>query len=187
MQLAREDNALRVGVNASRTTGDTEPALVWLALYQDGLTSQVSAGENKGLTLHHDRVVRALAGPWRMDAKPLADEVRVQVAGAGRCRKDGSGAVRRIRQDRRRAAGIVVAALGLSAGAVSKLRDARIAAPACRGTGIQRLPRNPSARRAPSAQGIPTSTMCPAMCERFSQRHAGRWWLAPAFDSGTTT
>jgi len=79
VQLTREDSALRVGVNAVRTTDSTEPALVWLALYQDGLTSQVSAGENKGLTLHHDRVVRALAGPWRMDAKSLADEVQFKL------------------------------------------------------------------------------------------------------------
>ena len=44
------------------------PLLVWLALYEDGLESRIDAGENKGLVLHHDRVVRALVGPWRMDA-----------------------------------------------------------------------------------------------------------------------
>jgi hypothetical protein len=82
MQLEREGSALRIDVSAHRaaaSAGATEPALVWLALYQDGLTSKISAGENKGLTLNHDRVVRALAGPWRMDAKPLADEVRFQL------------------------------------------------------------------------------------------------------------
>lgn len=40
--------------------------LLWLALYQDGLSSVVTAGENDGLTLRHDRVVRSLKGPWRM-------------------------------------------------------------------------------------------------------------------------
>jgi hypothetical protein len=82
MQLDRKAGALNVEVNVSRVQGAgeaAESALVWLALYQDGLTSQVSGGENKGLTLQHDRVVRALAGPWRMDAKPLAEEVKLQL------------------------------------------------------------------------------------------------------------
>jgi hypothetical protein len=80
MRLTKDADTLRVGVDAVRSDGNadgTEPALVWLALYQDGLTSEISAGENKGRTLHHDRVVRALLGPWRMDARPLADEVGV--------------------------------------------------------------------------------------------------------------
>ena len=90
MQLTREADKLRVGVNTLRPAGDAdgaEPALVWLALYQDGLTSKISAGENKGLTLHHDRVVRALLGPWRVDARPLAAEVEIPLpadADAGR-------------------------------------------------------------------------------------------------------
>jgi hypothetical protein len=38
-------------------------ALTWLAVYEDGLTSAVAAGENGGRTLDHDYVVRALIGP----------------------------------------------------------------------------------------------------------------------------
>jgi hypothetical protein len=78
MRLDRQGEALKISVDAKRVQA-TEPALVWLALYQDGLTSQISDGENKGLTLHHDRVVRALAGPWRMDDKTLADEVEMRL------------------------------------------------------------------------------------------------------------
>ena len=36
----------------------------YLALYENNLTSQVSAGENRGKRLQHDFVVRELAGPW---------------------------------------------------------------------------------------------------------------------------
>jgi hypothetical protein len=49
--------------------------LLWLALYQDGLSSAVTAGENKGLTLRHDRVVRSLKGPWRMQENRFEGEV----------------------------------------------------------------------------------------------------------------
>ena len=45
----------------------TEPAPVqtqaYLALYEDRLSSEVTAGENRGKRLHHDFVVRSLAGP----------------------------------------------------------------------------------------------------------------------------
>jgi len=39
-------------------------AQLYLAVYQNQLTSTVKAGENDGVTLHHDRVVRGLWGPW---------------------------------------------------------------------------------------------------------------------------
>ena len=35
----------------------------FVALYEDGLSTEVRAGENHGVTLHHDRVVRAWFGP----------------------------------------------------------------------------------------------------------------------------
>jgi hypothetical protein len=39
-------------------------AVVYLALYQNRLRSQVRAGENAGRSLRHDHVVRQLAGPF---------------------------------------------------------------------------------------------------------------------------
>src|SRR5690606_5652487 len=79
LDVSRAGDALHVGVDASRASGDgAEPLLVWLALYQDGLSSRIDAGENKGIVLDHDRVVRALAGPWRMDAASLSDEVQIR-------------------------------------------------------------------------------------------------------------
>lgn len=38
-------------------------AEAYLALYENGLESNVSSGENKGVILRHDRVVRAWVGP----------------------------------------------------------------------------------------------------------------------------
>ncbi len=48
-------------------------AQVWLARYVDAQTTQVRAGENRGVSLRHDRVVRQLSGPW-----PLGDAVLSQ-------------------------------------------------------------------------------------------------------------
>jgi hypothetical protein len=45
---------------------------VWLAQYVDGQSTQVRAGENRGATLRHDRVVRKLWGPWPLDGTPLS-------------------------------------------------------------------------------------------------------------------
>ena len=42
---------------------------VYLALYENNLATAVKAGENKGLTLKHDFVVRELVGPLALDDK----------------------------------------------------------------------------------------------------------------------
>lgn len=79
MRLQPVAGALQVGVDARAGQGGIVPgpALVWLALYQDGLVSRIAEGENKGKTLHHDRVVRALAGPWRLQEGSLAEQARI--------------------------------------------------------------------------------------------------------------
>lgn len=43
--------------------GSAVRAGVFVVLYQDGLTSQVTAGENAARRLHHERVTRELIGP----------------------------------------------------------------------------------------------------------------------------
>ena len=45
-------------------------AAVFIALYENKLANQVNAGENKGKRLEHDFVVRELAGPFAVDARP---------------------------------------------------------------------------------------------------------------------
>lgn len=63
------DGRLRVDMQA-QLHGDRIDGvpLLWLALYEDGLQTAVAAGENAGRTLRHDRVVRKLAGPWKLDS-----------------------------------------------------------------------------------------------------------------------
>lgn len=45
-----------------------EDAQVFLALYENNLTSRIEAGENAGKWLRHDYVVRELVGPFRLPA-----------------------------------------------------------------------------------------------------------------------
>ena len=42
-------------------------AALWLAYTESGLVSDVKAGENRGVRLTHDHVVRALYGPYAVD------------------------------------------------------------------------------------------------------------------------
>ncbi|MFM9882263.1 MAG: DUF1223 domain-containing protein [Burkholderiales bacterium] len=42
-------------------------AALFVALYEDGLSTNVTAGENKGVRLKHDRVVREWFGPFGLD------------------------------------------------------------------------------------------------------------------------
>lgn len=41
---------------------------IWLAVYEDGLSSDIHAGENSGSKLTHNRVVRGWYGPFRANA-----------------------------------------------------------------------------------------------------------------------
>ena len=61
-RIERVGDALQVQVEVG---GSVSPRTVqWQAAWvQNGLSSQVSAGENQGLTLHHQHVVRAGTGP----------------------------------------------------------------------------------------------------------------------------
>ena len=59
--LSIEGTALVPDATARSNTG------VYLALYENNLSSRVKAGENKGKHLRHDFVVRELAGPYPVD------------------------------------------------------------------------------------------------------------------------
>jgi len=55
---------IRVHVSTAFTTADAAADYRnYVALTEDGLSSQVRAGENRGALLHHDHVVRSFAGP----------------------------------------------------------------------------------------------------------------------------
>jgi hypothetical protein len=88
---ARPDSGRwRVDLDASPLTGVAGAGQMYLALYEDGLSSNVRAGENTGLTLHHERVVRGLWGPWPVSAKGSATQhLQVSPPSAARAGKLG--------------------------------------------------------------------------------------------------
>lgn len=62
IRLERAADGWTVALDGKVTGG--KGAQAWLAVYQDGLASEVKAGENAGHRLAHDRVVRRLFGPY---------------------------------------------------------------------------------------------------------------------------
>ena len=61
-----------VTVRAQATVADRalrNNAVLWIAYADSGLVSDVKAGENRGVQLRHDHVVRAFAGPYAADGK----------------------------------------------------------------------------------------------------------------------
>jgi len=54
-----------------------DTAQLYLAIYQNRLTSVVKAGENSGVTLHHDHVVRGLWGPWPVAPGGIARNLHI--------------------------------------------------------------------------------------------------------------
>ena len=87
---ARAGLALRVvrgqAVVAAAPVGDVAPdtARLWLARYADDRGTRVPAGENRGATLHHDRVVQGLWGPWPLAAPATVRRVDLGAAPAPR-------------------------------------------------------------------------------------------------------
>ena len=67
----------RVNLQVNPAVPKLAPASIYLALYQDGLSTRVRAGENNGVTLHHERVVRALYGPWPFTAMHWMRDIEV--------------------------------------------------------------------------------------------------------------
>ena len=65
-------NGLAVKLAAEALPGKAwsrqRPTVAWIALVEDGLASDVAAGENAGERLRHDRVVRGWHGPFPLDA-----------------------------------------------------------------------------------------------------------------------
>jgi hypothetical protein len=57
-----------IDLDVSPLAGATGAGQMSLALYENALSSNVKAGENEGVTLHHERVVRGLWGPWPVSA-----------------------------------------------------------------------------------------------------------------------
>lgn len=84
LAASRTGKGVDVGVQAAPVQADAKAGTVdgrlWLALYQDGLvTDRVGAGENKGKRLRHERVVRALYGPWRLGENGISGHAAVEL------------------------------------------------------------------------------------------------------------
>jgi len=81
------DIEVKVNASAVALTSAREPRL-FLALVQNGLATNVRAGENRGETLQNDRVVRAWSGPLALEPAPVswplpaqADRARYSIVG----------------------------------------------------------------------------------------------------------
>ena len=59
-------NILKLGAEVEAPAGNGS-AVLYLAVAENGLATQVMAGENKDATLRHDHVVRAWLGPFRLN------------------------------------------------------------------------------------------------------------------------
>jgi hypothetical protein len=66
LSVEQQGADLRARLGASAIADADPQSQVWLAQYLDGQITQVRAGENRGATLHHDRVVHELWGPWTL-------------------------------------------------------------------------------------------------------------------------
>lgn len=88
---------------------DRQYAEVYIAVYENNLSSAVNAGENSGRRLHHDYVVRQWMGPYRFDAKSDGTWQRSFSLDAGWKKRDAGVAA--IVEDRR--TGDVLQALAL--------------------------------------------------------------------------
>jgi hypothetical protein len=62
----------------ARQGGSEAGAELYLALTESGLASQVLRGENSGVTLHHDHVVRAWLGPFGLPALGAGASFKVE-------------------------------------------------------------------------------------------------------------
>ncbi|MEO8384841.1 MAG: DUF1223 domain-containing protein [Betaproteobacteria bacterium] len=76
--LALEFTAVAAGLDIALTAtlaqvADRADAVVFVAITENNLSNRVTAGENRGVTLKHDHVVRALYGPLGGDASGRAE------------------------------------------------------------------------------------------------------------------
>jgi hypothetical protein len=71
-------NGYDIALKASPLAGAVLPnGELFLALYENGLSTQVKAGENNGALLHHEHVVRQLLGPYPLGGNSWSRALRV--------------------------------------------------------------------------------------------------------------
>jgi len=107
LSLALAGAEFRAAATVSKA-GDRADAALYVAVYENGLANEVTAGENRGATLRHDFVVREWWGPVALDRAGAAELARKSAA-----RGPAAGGVAAFVQSRR--TGEVLQALALPA------------------------------------------------------------------------
>lgn len=77
LRLEHAGNGWRAALGAAPKGRTADGAQLWLARYVNDQVTDVKAGENRGVTLHHDRVVRQLYGPWKFDGAAVSRSVEL--------------------------------------------------------------------------------------------------------------
>jgi hypothetical protein len=78
LEAKPQGKSWNVRVDATRAAGVAAvPAELWLTQYIDDQTTRPRAGENRGVTLHHDRVVHKVWGPWKVGNDAFSKSVAV--------------------------------------------------------------------------------------------------------------
>lgn len=73
----RDPQTLIADIKATPAATLPDSAQLYLAIYQNGLSTAVKAGENNGATLHHEHVVRGLWGPWPLPQNGAIRSLRI--------------------------------------------------------------------------------------------------------------
>jgi hypothetical protein len=107
LALALAGAELRAAATVAKAE-DRADAALYVAVYENGLSNRVTAGENRGATVHHDFVVREWWGPVALDRAGTAELVRKPAA-----RGLANGGIAAFVQSRR--SGEVLQALALPA------------------------------------------------------------------------
>jgi hypothetical protein len=85
LKAQQTPGAFNIAAQFTSKAADTADQLdAYLAVYENSLSSQVGAGENSGVTLHHERVVRQWIGPVPLVAgdAQIRRDIRIQDAAA---------------------------------------------------------------------------------------------------------
>ncbi len=75
LRLVEGPSGWHAVLGAAPVGGAVAGAQLWLARHVDARSTEVRAGENRGKTLRHDRVVRELLGPWKFGDSPISREI----------------------------------------------------------------------------------------------------------------
>ncbi|RTL51340.1 MAG: DUF1223 domain-containing protein [Rhodocyclaceae bacterium] len=73
IRLSLKQSATSVEINADADSTQEGETALYVALYENGLSSDVKRGENSGAKLHHDYVVREWLGPIPLSPGKAAD------------------------------------------------------------------------------------------------------------------